>query len=186
MNVSMKALSSKSSKGFSLIELMIVVAIIGILAAIAVPNFQKFQRKARQSEARTNLSALYAGQKTFFVDWNQYSSDLIYTGFAPEGNLVYQYAIGDTCGDAPTMPTAIATAHNPANNTSAAVCAAANANCVNGPTAIAAVVPACAVLAGSGDTFLAGAEGNIGGGQNDAWSITQGKVLDNVLDGTIN
>ena len=52
----------RSKKGFTLIELMIVVAIIGILAAIAIPNFLKFQAKSKQSEAKTNLGAIFTGQ----------------------------------------------------------------------------------------------------------------------------
>ena len=52
----------KIAKGFTLIELMIVVAIIGILAAIAIPNFVRFQCRSKQSEAKTNLNAIYKGQ----------------------------------------------------------------------------------------------------------------------------
>ncbi len=52
----------RSKKGFTLIELMIVVAIIGILAAIAIPNFLKFQAKSKQSEAKSNLGAIFTGQ----------------------------------------------------------------------------------------------------------------------------
>jgi type IV pilus assembly protein PilA len=62
----MKGIFSKpvanKAAGFSLVELMIVVSIIGILAALAVPRFTKFQAKARQSEARTNLSMVYTLQ----------------------------------------------------------------------------------------------------------------------------
>ena len=54
------------SKGFTLIELMIVVAIIGILAAIAIPNFSKFQARAKQSEAKANLKAIYTAKQTNF------------------------------------------------------------------------------------------------------------------------
>jgi prepilin-type N-terminal cleavage/methylation domain-containing protein len=46
--------------GFSLVELMIVVAIIGILAALAQPQFLVYQARAKQSEAMTNLSMIYA------------------------------------------------------------------------------------------------------------------------------
>jgi type IV pilus assembly protein PilA len=56
----------KGNKGFTLIELMIVVAIIGILAAIAIPNFLSYQGKARQSEARVNLSGVYVSQVAFY------------------------------------------------------------------------------------------------------------------------
>ena len=55
----------KLSKGFTLIELMIVVAIIGILAAIAIPNFLKFQCKAKQSEAKTALKAVYTTELAY-------------------------------------------------------------------------------------------------------------------------
>ncbi|RYZ36388.1 MAG: prepilin-type N-terminal cleavage/methylation domain-containing protein [Myxococcaceae bacterium] len=53
--------------GFTLIELMIVVAIIGILAAIAIPNFIRFQAKSKQSEAKTNLKAIFTAQKAYFA-----------------------------------------------------------------------------------------------------------------------
>jgi type IV pilus assembly protein PilA len=56
---------SRIRKGFTLIELMIVVAIIGILAAIAIPNFLKFQCKAKQSEVKMALSAMYKVERAY-------------------------------------------------------------------------------------------------------------------------
>ena len=52
----------KSNKGFTLIELMIVVAIIGILAAIAIPNFMRYQLRAKASERKTNLEAIFKSE----------------------------------------------------------------------------------------------------------------------------
>lgn len=64
----------KGQKGFTLIELMIVVAIIGILAAIAIPNFLRYQAKSRQSEAKTNLGAVFVAETSYFGEQSRYGS----------------------------------------------------------------------------------------------------------------
>lgn len=51
--------------GFTLVELMIVVVILGILAALAVPEFSKYAKRARTSEAMTNISRIFAAQVTY-------------------------------------------------------------------------------------------------------------------------
>ena len=87
----------KNKKGFMLIELMIVVAIIGILAAIAIPDFLKFQAKAKQSEAKSNLGAIFTAQVAYFGEFNTYGGGTrCFTDIAwgPEGGSAYSYFCG--------------------------------------------------------------------------------------------
>ena len=72
-------------KAFSMIELMVVVAIIGVLAAIGIPEYSKFQAKARQSEAKLSLAALFTAEESFRQHWNSFSVDLVNVGFAVQG-----------------------------------------------------------------------------------------------------
>jgi len=98
-------LKNIAKKGFTLIELMIVVAIIGLLAALAIPNFIKFQAKARQSEAKSNLKAVFTAQKAYYGDKQTYYDVFSVIGFEPEMNNRYAYfgaAVGDNTGEVRT------------------------------------------------------------------------------------
>ena len=56
----------KKENGFRLlVRLVVVVAIILILAAIAIPNFLKFSARAKQSEAKQNLQAIYKAYQAY-------------------------------------------------------------------------------------------------------------------------
>ena len=66
----------KRFHGFSLMEVMIVVVIIGILAALAYPNLEKYLKRACQTEAKTNLSAIYTAQKIYFSLHQSYADDI--------------------------------------------------------------------------------------------------------------
>jgi len=57
-------------------EVMIVVVIIGFLAALAYPNLEKYLKRARQTEAKTNLSAIYTTQKIYFSLHQSYADDI--------------------------------------------------------------------------------------------------------------
>jgi prepilin-type N-terminal cleavage/methylation domain-containing protein len=103
--------------GFTLIELMIVVAIIGILAAIAIPNFIRFQARSKQSEAKTNLKAVFTAEKAYFGERDEFSDVNSDIGFNPERGNRYAYLNG-----------AVAVCQSRANSTLLA--AAAGENCV--------------------------------------------------------
>ena len=111
----------KKEKGFSLVELMIVVAIIAILAAIAIPSFMRFAMKSKTSEATGNLSAIRTAEESYKAENDLYFTcaaaptvfvadstpdvwalpavagtgefDFEQIGFAPDGNVRYQYAV---------------------------------------------------------------------------------------------
>lgn len=57
--------SKKQDEGFTLIELLVVVIIIGILAAIALPTFLNQTAKAKQSEAKTQISSINTAQTAY-------------------------------------------------------------------------------------------------------------------------
>lgn len=82
-------------KAFSMIELMVVVAIIGVLAAIGIPEYSKFQAKARQSEAKLSLAALFTAEESFRQHWNTFSVTLNNIGFSVQGSRL-RYVTGFT------------------------------------------------------------------------------------------
>lgn len=88
-----------NTKAFSMIELMVVVAIIGVLAAIGIPEYSKFQAKARQSEAKLNLAALFTAEESFRQHWNSFSVDLVNVGFSVQGSRL-RYVTGFQSGSA--------------------------------------------------------------------------------------
>lgn len=175
-----------SEKGFSLIELMIVVAIIGILAAIAIPNYQRFQRKARQSEARANLTAYYTSSMAVFAENNIHYGNWVAIGFLPQGQLSYRITAADSALVPPSGPNAAACL---VSTSTAANCGTIagygigvgwteNAGTVAAPaaTCVAANTPAA-------DTFTTCASADLGTGTIDTWSIDQAKTLTNGTPG---
>jgi len=87
-----------SERGFTLIELMIVVAIIAFLALIAIPNYFKFVARSKRAEAQVNLASLYAAEKAYWIDHDEYTNDLTELGWKPEGKIHYTYGFGGAPG----------------------------------------------------------------------------------------
>lgn len=164
--------SSRNEKGFTLIELMIVVGIIGILVAIAAPNFARYQSKARQSEAKLALSAIYAGEKSFYSEYTAYISSMDAIGYSPEGDKRF-YAAGWSAGTPGAVSGYGGTNGTPFYNRTNFP--SAWTDCSTSTSGLPAVETAADPQA-----FSVQARGQIRQGTNcDVWSINELKVLAN-------
>ena len=70
-------------------EVMIVVVIIGILAALAYPNLDKYLKRARQTEAKTNLSAIYTAQKIYYTIHQEYADQITQLDITLDEDAIY-------------------------------------------------------------------------------------------------
>ncbi|MDJ0727217.1 MAG: type IV pilin-like G/H family protein [Prochloraceae cyanobacterium] len=68
LNVLHKNNNKKNSKGFTLLELLIVVVILGIISAIAIPSFLNQAAKAKETEARQNISTFNKYQQLYYLE----------------------------------------------------------------------------------------------------------------------
>ena len=79
--------------------------IAGILAVIAVSSFERFVGQSRQTEARTQLSALSARMFVFKDAHGTYHDDFAVLGYSPTGRLNYVIAAAAAAaGTAATTP----------------------------------------------------------------------------------
>jgi type IV pilus assembly protein PilA len=178
----------RSQRGFSLIELMIVVAIIGILATIAVPNFNRFQAKAKQSEAKGNLSGIYSANKAFYAEWNSYRGNLPDIGFVPEGRLVYHVGFAGVGGAIPAP--FVASTFTCANTGAGAAACNGSFQVTAGMPTFTATSIGCGQATSASNpnttTFLATAIGKISESSAtvfDTWGMNHQKILCNRVNG---
>lgn len=87
---------------------MIVVAVIGVLTTIGVPTFRRMIQKAKQTEARAQLGALYRAEATFRAEYS------VYTNFikklrleSPDSNAYYAFGFFDEDGQQGDCPGAV-------------------------------------------------------------------------------
>jgi type IV pilus assembly protein PilA len=164
--------------GFTLVELMIVVAIIGLLASVAIPNFKQYQAKAKTSEAKLQLAAIYTAETSFAGDFDTYAPCLVDMGYDPSSGYTSRYYAVGFIGDNTTVR---GIASNNGNNCTATGGFSAGKK-VGGTTGLASSLPSIATIVNSGDTFIAGAVGpidtaNLSIALQSKWIMNESKVL---------
>ena len=175
-----------NNKAFSMIELMVVVAIIGVLAAIGIPEYSKFQAKARQSEVKLALAALFTAEESFRQHWNTFTVDLANVGFSVQGSRL-RYVTGFTPGTGCTgyvttggQPPESITAANTWSD-GAAVNTASASWALGTQTKPTATTSTCSGTAFIGIGYGSPASSGIdpGATAGDTWTINERKMLTN-------
>lgn len=66
---------AKGERAFTLVELLVTVVIVGVIAAIAIPIYTKYVAKARQQDARGQLTAIRQAQEIYKLQYSAYTTN---------------------------------------------------------------------------------------------------------------
>jgi len=182
----MKRIESKANRGFTLVELLIVVAIIGVLSTIGVPTFKKMVQKAKKSEAKTSLGALYTAETAFFSEYGFYGNNLPGIAYELDGSSANRlYVTGF-----PSATCSAAAAIAPSATTAATFSLAVPTYYTN-PVyfyGASATLATCApgTVPADGSSYSGTASGmisSVAGAAVDEWNMDNLRNLSNLQDG---
>lgn len=68
----MTSVKKAASRGFTIVELLIVIVVIGILAGLVVVTYNGIQKKARDTERKTDINALHGQLEAYQAQNGKY------------------------------------------------------------------------------------------------------------------
>ena len=68
----MTSLKKTASRGFTIVELLIVIVVIGILAGLVIVTYSGIQKKARDTERKTDINALHGQLEAYQAQNGKY------------------------------------------------------------------------------------------------------------------
>lgn len=185
------------ARGFTLVELLISVAIISVLATVGVPTFRRMIQKARKTEAKVALGAVYKIEAAFRAEHNLYGNRLKWMGFEREGTPnSWLFSVGfppsGACSDGTHITPGYTIELGLLRYSEVGGISYAYPIPVPSPSdefvSLGGAVTGCAPgnVPFSGATFLATASGYVSPAQGapvDQWSIDENRSLSNIQDG---
>lgn len=148
-------------------KILAVVVLIAAGLVLTIPSPRYFKSKARVSEAKTNLIALYTAEQTFHKEFHRYSNNFGELGFKPEGRLRYAVGFSPNCSKKETSNTEL-------------ISDARNTKHIR---EIQEYFSTLKCVPNFSRNFEAWAVGDIGGDRLDVWKIDDHKNLVHVQDG---